>query len=840
MTDWTDTQSDGDVPRRSSSFAAAHVGLLGRSGDACAGPESRRLVCIAEIDRFAALRQRMGYTTSNVLIGELADRVRNALPGCDLGRVGRTSVEFAFAAGSLDEAGDRLARVVAEVERPFRVDDIDFDLTVTIGAVDAGDREIDDRQIDAAVAALRIAQERHEKVALQQADAAQPGALDDLSLVRDLRRALKRDELALHYQPKLRSRTETIDSAEALLRWDHPELGPVRIDKLIELAEATGAIRELTFWVIDRALADRARLAALGHPLTIFVNISGVLLPDTAFADWALSRLAGAKGTIGFEITETAVIERSRRWRSAICSASPRPASRSPSTITARACRRSPISSSFPRDELKIDRMFVKGLTESQRDPLLVRSSIDLAHALEMEVTAEGVDDADVAVAAADHGLRHGAGLSDLATASLCRAAVFPKREPAPRYASGRRLDAGRLERGCQDGSGKLNASFTGSIASPLNSSSATSPPARVYSGQNRGVGMAFNRGRRVLLLSSALVGGFLATTPATAQEAASAAVNPAEQVPAPASDAAAELPDTRLVALGGTIRPFGGDMLPYAGNIRSFAGPISGSAGNIRSFAGNIRSFEGDATASAGNIRSFAGNIRSFAGNIRSFTATTLPATGPDGKFWGDLYPASGTLSASAGNIRSFSGAFEAYAGNIRSFAGNIRSFAGNIRSFDEGAATYTDLNTQIAALVEGSKATWGAAVTARTGKSFEDAFATPLLTKYGIDLNDPRSLVGLDELGTEVFLLDWYDNLMNYSGVDQIDHWMKAINWTPADHPGPGFGPRQQDRPARLHRHRRGHEQHRQGARRVHRVGRPRHGGAEPDDLGARRPRA
>ena len=283
------------------------------------------------------------------------------------------------------------------------------------------------------------------------------------------------------------------------------------------------------------------------------------------------------------------------------------------------------------------------------------------------------------------------------------------------------------------------------------------------------------------LLLTSALASGMALAVPAHAQDAAQPVGDAAITGQAPADMATAELAETRLVALGGIIRPFAGDMKPYAGNIRSFAGPLSGSAGNIRSFAGNIRSFSGDAAASAGNIRSFAGNIRSFAGNIRSFTATTLPLGGPDKTFWGNLYPASGNLTASAGNIRSFSGAFGAYAGNIRSFAGNIRSFDGTPLPWETGSFAYTNLDMSINNLVSNSKATWGAAVTARTGKSFEDAFVNPMLARYGISLTDPKSLVGLDELTTEVFLLDWYDGLMNYSGVDQVDHWMKAVNWTP-----------------------------------------------------------
>ena len=276
----------------------------------------------------------------------------------------------------------------------------------------------------------------------------------------------------------------------------------------------------------------------------------------------------------------------------------------------------------------------------------------------------------------------------------------------------------------------------------------------------------------RLLFATTALPMLFAATaraqtTPADAPPAATA-------TDATATDAAPA--EDRLVPLagGGIIRPFGGGILPYAGNIRTFAGSVSGSAGNIRTFSG-------DTTASAGNIRTFAGNIRTFAGNIRTFSVTTLPASGPDPAFWGNAYPARGSLSASAGNIRTFAGQFEGMAGNIRTFAGNIRTFDGQLLDWSAGAPTYASLNQQIATLVAGSKTAWGAAVTTQTGKTFEAGFADRMLGKYGIDLADPQSLVGMDEVGYELFLMDWYDNLMLYSGADEVDHWMRAVNWTP-----------------------------------------------------------
>ncbi len=399
---WAGRRTGGATltPRRAASATppwdvdAAPAPLADRLGpDPEAGERSSfTFVAIAEIDRFKSLRRRVGYSLANELIAALSARLRDGTEGCQVGRVGRTSIEFAFTDESRDLACARLARLVALLERPIDVDGHAFDLSVTVGAADAGDRIIDDLLLDRAAAALVEAQERHEKIRIADADTQDQGIFDHLSIMRDLRRAMVNGELALHYQPKLRSRTESIDAAEALLRWHHAEHGLIRTDKFIEVAEATGAIREVTYWVIERAIVDQARLAALGHPLTVFVNISGMLLPDRNFAAWVLAKLADANGAIGFEITETAVIEDPT---DAIANLQQFADAGIKIAIDDYGSGLSSLAylKQLPAHELKIDRMFVSGLTESHRDPLLVRSSIDLAHALEMEVTAEGVDD---------------------------------------------------------------------------------------------------------------------------------------------------------------------------------------------------------------------------------------------------------------------------------------------------------------------------------------------------------------------------------------------------------------------------------------------------------------
>ena len=359
--------------------------------DIAAG-EGGGFVAILEVDRFATLRRDIGARLANRLLAHVAERVAADLDGCEIGRTGRTSIEFAFVAADLEAARTALTALVKRLTKRITIDELTFDLTVLIGAAQASADATREEVLDHAAAAIATAQATRQPVCFADEESEDESGLDDIALMRDLRRAIEQNELRLHYQPKLRSRTNAIDSAEALLRWPHPTRGTVAIERLIRLAESTGAIRDLTEWVLAKAVADQARLAASGHDLTIYVNISGVLLPDAEFAGRALATVTSARGRIGFEVTETAVIQDPE---GALANLRAFSAAGIKIAIDDYGSGLSSLSylKQLPANELKIDQMFVSGLIDSHRDPLLVRSSIDLAHALDMEVTAEGVDD---------------------------------------------------------------------------------------------------------------------------------------------------------------------------------------------------------------------------------------------------------------------------------------------------------------------------------------------------------------------------------------------------------------------------------------------------------------
>ena len=215
--------------------------------------------------------------------------------------------------------------------------------------------------------------------------------VDDRRLLRDMPSALGNGDIFLVYQPKLRLRTGDVDGVEALIRWQHPTLGAISRKKLIPLAEQSGRIRELTIWVLRQSLVDQARLAALGREISVHINVSATLLTDADFVRDVGAIVGPTSGQIGLEITETAFIENSplalanlKRLIDQGISVSIDDYGSGMSSLA--------YLKQLPAKELKIDKMFVSGMTMSHRDPLIVRSTIDLAHALDMSVVAEGVE----------------------------------------------------------------------------------------------------------------------------------------------------------------------------------------------------------------------------------------------------------------------------------------------------------------------------------------------------------------------------------------------------------------------------------------------------------------
>tara|TARA_R110000868_G_scaffold51823_15_gene163926 strand:- start:16112 stop:18982 length:2871 start_codon:yes stop_codon:yes gene_type:complete len=216
---------------------------------------------------------------------------------------------------------------------------------------------------------------------------------------------------------------------------------------------------------------------------------------------------------------------------------------------------------------------------------------------------------------------------------------------------------------------------------------------------------------------------------------------------------------DRMIMSFRGDIDPFRGDIDPFAGDINPFRGDIDPFYGDISPFWGDISPFWGDIDPFAGDIDPFSGDINPFWGDIDPFHGDINPFYGDIAPFWGEVGP----------------------------LWGDINAFWGDIDPFTDDAVTLT---TQLEGLFGQAEAVFGATVEAETGLSFRNEFLQTLLSDHGIDLSNPDTLDQVTAAQRSAFFLAFYDGLMNFSGTDRVDHWMPAINWSPALSQAAGSG--------------------------------------------------
>lgn len=349
-----------------------------------------RALCFCEISNFQSLRRHLGKRRADLLAADLADRMVASLAEARATAIARNQIELQLDRPSAAAAAAEIERLRRDFLRSFDIDGEQHQLALTFGLSASPLHDVDEvRLSEAAESALEQARNESRVVMLDLSCV--DLAFDRLTLMRELPRAIRNGEMFLQYQPKVHIRRQEINSAEALVRWRHPERGLILPGDFISVAEEAGEIAALTMWTLRQVIADQRRLAAAGHDITLFLNISGVLLADRAFVQEVCSIVRASEARIGFEITETSVI---RDPESAIRHLELFAEIGVTLAIDDYGAGLSSLAylKQLPASELKIDKMFVMQLTSSNRDPLIVRSTIDLAHALEMEVTAEGVE----------------------------------------------------------------------------------------------------------------------------------------------------------------------------------------------------------------------------------------------------------------------------------------------------------------------------------------------------------------------------------------------------------------------------------------------------------------
>jgi len=347
---------------------------------------------VARIRNIAEIHASLAPEQARALAGQIGQRfsLGSATPRIFQGDEG---IFAWFHHGTLDELPGHLDALHAICRAPVTVANRRIDLHVAFGADVDIDRALPNRLASALMAADQSDQSG-DRWTIHRSGGGED-ANWRLSLLGQLDEALETGAIWVAYQPQLTLASGRIGSAEALVRWSHPERGNIPPNDFISAAERGGRIGSLTYFVLERALADVRVLNERGYPFAISVNLSPLLLsePDLLARIRALlARHATPPDRLTLEITETEKIVDNRR---AIAVLSDLRAAGIGISIDDYGTGRSTLEylRDIPADEVKIDQAFVRGLSRNPGDRLMVESTIALAHSLGHRVVAEGVED---------------------------------------------------------------------------------------------------------------------------------------------------------------------------------------------------------------------------------------------------------------------------------------------------------------------------------------------------------------------------------------------------------------------------------------------------------------
>ena len=350
-------------------------------------------VAIVDLDRFKEVNDTLGHQYGDHLLAELAHRLSDHIRGRD--RVARLGGdEFGIVLRDATDPETALWRVREIIESEVRIDGLPITLNSSIGyAVSPSDGVDCDTLLQRADVAMYVAKSRHVGVT-RYTPGIDHNSTANLALLAEMRRAIREDELVLHYQPKVSLDDERVVALEALVRWEHPIHGMLAPDRFVPLVEQTDLIDDLTAWVLARALADLASLGDDHEHLTVAVNVSARNLARHDFA----TRVAATLGDLGVaprrlvvEITETALLADPARAAAVLGQLSELGVRVSLDDFGVGQTSLSYLST-LPVDELKIDRGFVTDMTHDLTHAAIVRSIVELAHNLSLSVVAEGVE----------------------------------------------------------------------------------------------------------------------------------------------------------------------------------------------------------------------------------------------------------------------------------------------------------------------------------------------------------------------------------------------------------------------------------------------------------------
>ncbi len=370
---------------------------------------SRVPVMLVNLDRFAEIRETLGYRIGDELVHEAGQRLAAFVGTRGLvARVGGDA--FGIVVYEADMCSDDLAECAghlrSHLNEPFELSDVRVSVDALVGVALAPDDGTEPAELlQRADVALSAARNRPERVARYSGRMPSEGSLTP-HLVSELSAAIADGHIVLHYQPQVDLRTGRVRGVEALVRWQHPVHGLLPPDAFIPAAERTGLIRPLTLHVLDRALEQAALLNGQGRPVVVSVNLSVRDLLDASFpaevAD-ALARHRVDTSLLELEVTETMAMVDPNRSLEVLRGLADLGVALAVDDYGTGYSSLAYLQR-LPVQRLKIDRSLVMEMLDDAPSVAIVRSTIELARNLGLTVVAEGVENDATLLALCDLG----------------------------------------------------------------------------------------------------------------------------------------------------------------------------------------------------------------------------------------------------------------------------------------------------------------------------------------------------------------------------------------------------------------------------------------------------
>jgi diguanylate cyclase (GGDEF)-like protein/PAS domain S-box-containing protein len=355
------------------------------------------LLCIG-LDRFKQVNETLGYNAGDQLLQQIAERLMAETRDIDTAaRIGGDEFVIVLVEQVEADATERLAgRLLESLTQPFELPGGNIDIGVSLGVALFPD---DGETVEVVLRNSNIAMSRAKEQGGRQicffTDTMGRELIERHRLERDLKQGLVRREVSLHYQPIVDLQSSRPLGFECLLRWRHAELGFIRPDIFIPIAESSGLIRGLGNWVIEMACRQLAHWRRQGWSLYASVNVSTRQIPDGVQPDWLLrvtQDLGLEPASLVLEVTEsvfatnlTSVTDWLREVRALGFRVYLDDFGTGYSSLS--------YLKNFPLDAVKVDRMFVRDMVEQERDRALIRAILAMCQELGLQVVAEGIED---------------------------------------------------------------------------------------------------------------------------------------------------------------------------------------------------------------------------------------------------------------------------------------------------------------------------------------------------------------------------------------------------------------------------------------------------------------